>query len=80
MSETSIQADRVAIGSGTTGLASSPTAAQGGAKVIVFEKQRSLGGTSNFLEGTFAVESAMQRERYITCTRDEAFRNIMIEP
>lgn len=67
----------VVIGSGATGLASALTAAQGGAKVMVFEKQRSLGGTSNFFEGTFAVESAMQRERYITYTRDEAFRNIM---
>jgi fumarate reductase flavoprotein subunit len=44
---------------------------------MVFEKQRSLGGTSNFFEGTFAVESAMQQERYITYSRDEAFKGIM---
>jgi fumarate reductase flavoprotein subunit len=44
---------------------------------MVFEKQRSLGGTSNFFHGIFAVESDMQRERYITYSRDEAFKNIM---
>ena len=72
-----METDVIVIGSGVTGLAAALTAAQGGAKVMVFEKQRSLGGTSNFFEGTFAVESDMQRERYITFTRDEAFKGIM---
>jgi fumarate reductase flavoprotein subunit len=65
----------VVIGSGT-GIAA-VTAAEKGAKVIVFEKERSLGGTSNFFDGMFAVESEMQRERYITYSRDEAFKRIM---
>jgi fumarate reductase flavoprotein subunit len=69
--------DVVVAGSGATGLAAAVTLAEGGASVAVFEKQRSLGGTSNFFHGTFAVESDMQRERYIDYTRDEAFRNIM---
>jgi fumarate reductase flavoprotein subunit len=71
------ETDVVVVGSGASGLVAALTAAEGGARVIVFEKQRSLGGTSNFFEGTFAVESAMQRERYITYSRDEAFKNIM---
>ena len=71
------QTDIIVIGSGVAGLAAALTAAEGGAKVTVFEKQRSPGGTSNFFEGTFAVESDMQRERYITYSRDEAFKNIM---
>jgi len=70
-------ADVVVVGSGACGLAAAVTAAQAGARVAVFEKQRSLGGTSNFFEGTFAVESAMQRERYITDSRDDAFRRLM---
>jgi fumarate reductase flavoprotein subunit len=72
-----VDADVVVIGSGVAGLAAALTLAEGGAHVIVFEKERSLGGTSNFYHGTFAVESEMQRERYITYTRDQAFKNIM---
>lgn len=71
------EADIVVIGSGACGLAAALTAAEAGARVILFEKQRSLGGTSNFFEGTFAVESAMQKERYITYSRDEAFKRMM---
>ena len=71
------EADLVVIGSGASGLAAALTAAEGGTKVIVFEKQRSLGGTSNFFFGMFAVESEMQRQRYIDYSRDEAFRRIV---
>jgi fumarate reductase flavoprotein subunit len=69
--------DVVVAGSGATGMAAALTLAEGGATVAVFEKQRSLGGTSNFFQGTFAVESAMQRERYVDYTRDQAFKNTM---
>jgi fumarate reductase flavoprotein subunit len=72
-----ISADIVVIGSGGTGLAAALTVAEGGAKVILFEKQRSLGGSTNFFEGTFAVESHLQREKYITYSRDEAFKAMM---
>jgi fumarate reductase flavoprotein subunit len=77
MTDTVIETDIAVIGSGATGMAAALTAAEGGAKVVVFEKQRSPGGTSNFFEGTFAVESDMQRERYITYSRDDAFKNMM---
>jgi fumarate reductase flavoprotein subunit len=77
MSSIPERTDVVIAGSGATGLAAAVTLAEGGAKVVVFEKQRSLGGTSNFFQGTFAVESDMQRERYIDYTRDQAFKNTM---
>lgn len=77
MSNIQPNVDLAVIGSGAAGLAAALTAAQGEAKVVVFEKQRSLGGTSNFFEGVFAVESQMQRERYIMYTRDQAFKAIM---
>ena len=67
----------VVAGSGATGLAAALTLCEGGASVALFEKQRALGGTSNFFHGTFAVESQMQRERFIDYSRDEAFTNIM---
>ncbi len=67
----------VVIGSGAAGLAAALTAAEGGAKAVVFEKQRTPGGTTNFFEGMFAVESRMQRENYIEYSRDQAFKSIM---
>ena len=77
MNRAEAETEVVVIGSGVAGLAAAVTLAEGGAKVIVFEKERSLGGTSNFFHGMFAVESDMQRERYITYSRDQAFKNIM---
>jgi len=77
MSNIPAQVDVVVIGSGVAGLAAAVTLAEGGAKVVVFEKERSLGGTSNFFHGTFAVESSLQKKSYITYSRDEAFKNIM---
>jgi fumarate reductase flavoprotein subunit len=77
MNNIQAETDVVVMGSGAAGLAAALTAAEGGARVTVFEKERSLGGTSNFFQGVFAVESDMQRERYITYSRDEAFKNIM---
>ena len=71
------QADVAVVGSGAAGLTAALTLAEGGAKVVVFEKQRSLGGTSNFFQGTFAVESDMQLERYVDYTRDQCFKNTM---
>lgn len=72
-----LETDIVVIGSGVTGLAAALTAAEGNAKVLIYEKQRSPGGTSNFFSGMFAVESSMQRKKYITYSRDQAFKNIM---
>lgn len=73
----SLKADIVVIGSGASGLVAALTAAEGGAKVIVFEKMPYPGGTSNYPGGIFAVESEMQRMRNIRITRDEAFQMIM---
>jgi fumarate reductase flavoprotein subunit len=69
--------DIVVIGSGASGLAAANEAAQKGASVAVFEKQPSLGGTSNFFSGIFAVESGMQKEQYIAYSKDQAFKNFM---
>jgi fumarate reductase flavoprotein subunit len=71
------KADILVIGSGAAGMAAALTAVEGGAKVIVFEKMRHHGGTSNFAQGMFAVESNMQQQKYIGLTRDEAFKTAM---
>jgi fumarate reductase flavoprotein subunit len=77
MSEARMEGDIVVVGSGASGLAAALTAAAEGARVILFEKQPALGGTSNFFNGIFAVESDMQKEQYIAYSRDQAFRNFM---
>jgi fumarate reductase flavoprotein subunit len=77
MNASATEADVVVIGSGASGLTAALTAAEGGAKVVVFEKQRTPGGTSINFEGIFAVESDMQRAQFIDYSRDEAFKRIM---
>jgi fumarate reductase flavoprotein subunit len=77
MSEIPMDIDVVVVGSGVSGLAAALEAAQGGARTAVFEKQPSIGGTSNFFEGIFAVGSAMQKEKYIAYSPDQAFKNFM---
>jgi fumarate reductase flavoprotein subunit len=67
----------IVAGAGGAGLAAALTLAEGGAKVVALEKMPFAGGSFLFVEGTFAVESEMQRKRNIKVTRDEAFRGIM---
>jgi ribulose 1,5-bisphosphate synthetase/thiazole synthase len=45
------------IGAGSSRLVAALTAAEGGATVIVFEKMRFAGGTSNFPGGPSAVKT-----------------------
>ncbi len=77
MADATESIDLVVIGSGATGTVAALTAAEGGARVIVMEKMRSLGGVSNFAEGMFAAESNMQRAQYASYSRDDAFKTIM---
>jgi fumarate reductase flavoprotein subunit len=49
----------------------------GGADVIVFEKMKFAGGSTNFAEGIFAVESSLQRRRRIMISKEEAFKEHM---
>ena len=72
-----MSADVVVVGAGAAGLAAAVTAAEGGAKVILLEKMGAPGGTTNFSEGVFAVESRLQREKNINYSRDEAFKYLM---
>ena len=77
MGKSPMETDVVVVGAGVAGLSAALEAAQAGARVLVFEKQAALGGTSNFFEGIFAVGSAMQKQKYIAYTNDQAFRNFM---
>ena len=72
-----IDTDMAIIGCGGSGLTAGLTAAYGGAKVTILEKMPFAGGTSNFPEGIFAVESEMQRAINIGITKDEVFKIMM---
>lgn len=69
--------DVAVIGGGASGLAAALTAAEGGARVVLLEKRHHMGGSSNFAEGMFAVESEMQRPMYMNYSREQAFKNVM---
>ena len=72
-----LKADVVVIGGGGAGMPAAVAAAEGGAKVIVFEKADKLGGKTNFLMGLAAVESTHQRKRNVPLTKAEVFKFFM---
>ena len=69
--------DVVVIGSGTTGVTASVSALEGGASVILFEKQGILGGNSNFAEGPMAINSSVQTEQGVFFDIDEVQRDMI---
>src|SRR4030042_3942671 len=71
--ENIMETDVVVIGTGGSGSAAALTAAEGGARVIVFEEKRFYGGISNMGMEVFPAESKMQRQNNIPFTRDDAF-------
>ncbi len=75
--QSTMSADVVVVGAGAAGLAAAVTAAEGGAKVIILEKMPAVGGTTNYAEGIFAVESRLQREKNLNYTKDWAFKYMM---
>jgi fumarate reductase flavoprotein subunit len=72
-----LEADVVVVAGGTSGLAAAISAAEGGARVIVFEKAATTGGTGNMGNGLFAVESRHQIMKQVALTREEAFKIFM---
>ena len=74
-----INTDLVIVGAGGAGLTAALTASQGGLKVVLIEKLPGTGGTGNFAEGVFAVESQLQKERWVNLTKDQVFKQEMHE-
>jgi fumarate reductase flavoprotein subunit len=72
-----LEADIIVVAGGASGLPAAIAAAQGGARVIVFEKGATTGGTGNMGMGPFGVESRLQRLKQVKLTRDEAFKIFM---
>jgi fumarate reductase flavoprotein subunit len=72
-----LKTDVVVMGTGGAGLGAAIAAAEGGAKVIVVEKRKVVGGISVTGMGIFAVESRLQRQKNVQFTRDDAFKLFM---
>lgn len=72
-----METDVVVVGAGASGSAASYALVEQGLKVINVEKRPTTGGTGQFSEGIFAVESKMQRENNHVFTRDQAFKLVM---
>ena len=71
---TKITADVGIVAAGPSGLAAAISAAESGAKVVLFEKSNITGGVANMGMGPFAVESKLQKATMVSLTREEAFR------
>lgn len=63
--------DVVVVGAGSAGLSAAVSAAYKGAKVILLEKMPFAGGSSNFAEGLFAVNTNQQRLKAIGLTKEQ---------
>jgi fumarate reductase flavoprotein subunit len=72
-----VETDVAIVGGGPAGLAAAISAAEKGAKVTVFEKGSTTGGTGNMGMGILAVESKLQKAKQINLTREDAFKVFM---
>ena len=69
--------DIVVVGSGGTGMVAAGHAAASGAKVVVLEKNKLVGGNTWFAVGTRYINSKRGRENGMGDLRDELFREAM---
>ena len=72
-----VETDIIVVASGPAGLAAALAAAQAGAKVIIFEKAATTGGTGNMGMGPLGIESRHTRAKQFRPTKDEAFEIFM---
>jgi len=72
-----LETDIVVVAAGTAGLSAAVAAGEKGARVIIFEKAATTGGTGNLGMGPLAVESRLQKIKNINLTREEAFKIFM---
>ena len=66
--------DVVVIGSGAAGQAAALTAIENGNSVLMLEKGRHTGGSANYSEGLFAVNSYIQKEKGINVSGTEVLK------
>lgn len=72
-----MEADVVIVGAGAGGMTAAVAALDGGMKTVVLEKNAVAGGGGNYMEGTFAVGSRMQKADNIGVDAERQFRRVM---
>ena len=68
--------DVVVVGAGAGGTVAAVSAVEGGLKTLMLEKNAFAGGAGNFMEGSFAAESFMQKEKGVKLTKIQAFNEM----
>lgn len=70
--------DLVVVGTGAAGTSAALEAAQSGASVLLLEKGHHTGGSSNYTEGLFAVDSYLQKEQGIKASGTDVLKEEVI--
>ncbi len=63
--------DLVVVGAGASGFTAAYQAAKNGLSVVVLEKGRHTGGSGNWVEGIFAINSNMQQAKNVQLTKED---------
>lgn len=72
-----MDADIVIVGAGAGGMTAGAAAVDNGLKTIVLEKNAVVGGGGNYMEGTFAVGSTLQKADNIGINPERQFKRVM---
>lgn len=72
-----MDADIVIVGAGAGGMTAGAAAVENGLKTIVLEKNAVVGGGGNYMEGTFAVGSTLQKADNIGINPERQFKRVM---
>ena len=76
MADRVLNADVVIVGAGAGGTVAAASAQEAGLKTVLLEKNAFAGGAGNFMEGSFAVESFMQKKAGVKLTKLEEFNRM----
>lgn len=72
-----LTADVVVVGAGAGGTVAAVSAVEGGLKTVLLEKNAVAGGNGNYMEGSYAVESSVQKAAGVKLTAQESFNDMM---
>ncbi|USD37535.1 FAD-binding protein [Ferrimonas sp. SCSIO 43195] len=74
---TEYNTDLVIVGSGVAGLTAAAYAEENGVDTIVLEKLATPGGQLYLIEGTYAVETPLQKREMVGLTKEKSFQETM---